>query len=145
MKTGKWAMIILSTILLVSMPAVADARGAFGGGLILGLGAGLITGLVLAPTPVYVAPPAYYAPPPPVVYPYYPSYVPAPAPPNPPVYDYSNSAAVAPSVPPPAGQSGCREWKLMDRHWEKRWDSNYGIWRSVLVERWGWAGVPCRN
>jgi len=93
MKTGKWAMIILSTILLVSMPAVADARGAFGGGLILGLGAGLITGLVLAPTPVYVAPPAYYAPPPPAVYPYYPSYVPAPVPPNPAVSDYSNSAA----------------------------------------------------
>jgi len=145
MKTGKWAMIILSAILLVSMPAVADARGGFGGGLILGLGAGLITGLVLAPTPVYVAPPAYYAPPPPGVYPYYPSYVPAPAPPNPPGYDYSNNAAVAPPAPPPAGQSGCREWKLVDRHWEKRWDSNYGIWRNVLVERWGWAGVPCRN
>ena len=145
MKTAKVASILLVIVLLVSTPAVADAHWGFAGGWIFGLGTGLITGYALAPRPVYAVPPAYYAPPPPVVYPYYPSYVPAPVRPNPPANGYSNNAAVAPSALPPAGQSGCREWKLINRHWEKRWDSNNGIWQNVMVERWGWVGVQCRN
>jgi hypothetical protein len=144
MKTAKLAFLILLMVLLVSTPVVADAYWGFAGGWIFGLGTGLIAGYALAPRPVYAAPPVYYSPPPPVVYPYYPSYVPAPVPPNPPGHIYSNNAAVAPPPPPPAGLSGCREWKLINRHWEKRWDQNYGVWRNVSVERWGWAGVPCR-
>ena len=145
MKRGKLALIILLIALLGSMPAVADAHWGFAGGWIFGLGIGFLTGYTVAPRPVYAVPPVYYTAPPPVVYPYYPSYAPPPVPAPPPSRDYSNNAAVAPPAPPPAGQSGCREWKLINRHWEKRWDSNSGTWRNVLVERWGWAGVPCRN
>jgi hypothetical protein len=145
MKRGKLGLIILLIALLVSVPAVADAYWGFAGGWIFGLGIGFLTGYAVAPRTVYAAPPVYYAPPPPAVYPYYPSYVPAPVAPPPTSNHYSNNAAVAPPGPPPAGQSGCREWKLINRHWEKRWDTNYGVWRNVFVERWGWVGVPCRN
>jgi hypothetical protein len=143
MNNGKLALIILLIALLVSVPVVADAHGSFAGGWIFGLGIGFLTGYAVAPRPVYAVPPVYYSPPPPVGYPYYPSYVPAPVAPPPARYNYPNNAAVAPPVPPPADQSGCREWKLINRHWEKRWDQNYGVWRTVLVERWGWVGVPC--
>ncbi len=144
MKRGKLSLVILLITLLVSVPVVADAHWGFPGGWIFGLGLGFMTGYAVAPRPVYVAPPVYYAPPPPAVYPYYPSYVPAPAAPSPSSYNYSNTTAIAPSAPPPVGQSGCREWKLINRHWEKRWDPNYGVWNNVMVERWGWVGVPCR-
>jgi len=77
MKIARFIFAGLLIALLVSMPVVADAHWGFGGGLVLGLGAGLITGFAFAPRPVYVAPPVYYAPPPAV---YYPSYVPGPPP-----------------------------------------------------------------
>ena len=142
MKTVKLLSIGLVIVLLVSVPAVADAHWGFGGGLILGFGTGLITGFAFAPRPVYGAPPVYYAPPPPVAYPYY---VPAPVIPDPAASVYSNNANVSSANPPPVGQSGCREWRLINRHWEKRWAPYYGGWQNVLVERWGWAGVPCNH
>jgi hypothetical protein len=127
-------------VALVSLPVVADAHWG-GGGLFLGFGAGLLTGYLLAPSPVYVAPPVYAAPPPPV---YYPSYVPAPAPPPaPPVSEYSNRTSEA--VPPPASESKCREWRLIERRLVDRWDSYSGRWQSIPVEKWGWVEVPCSN
>jgi len=143
MKTTKLAFAGLLITLLVSMPVAADAHWGFGGGLVLGLGTGLITGFAFAPRPVYVAPPVYYAPPPPAGY--YPSYVPPPAAPNPTAYGYSNGPDVSSASPPPVGQAKCREWKMINRHWEQRWDSYYGGWRNVLVERWGWVGAPCNH
>jgi hypothetical protein len=145
MKMAKAVFIGLLIVLLVSVPVAAEAHWAYGGGAILGFGAGLITGLVLAPRPVYVAPPVYYAPPPPVVYRSSPYYAPAPAPPGPAAHGYSNNADVSTVNPPPPGQSRCREWRLIDQHWQNRWDSYSGRWQNVLVERWGWVGVPCSN
>jgi hypothetical protein len=104
MKTLKIISIVLLIVLLISVPVVADAHWGFGGGLLLGLGTGLITGFAFAPRPVYVAPPVYYAPPPPVAYPYR---VPAPVPPDPAASGYSNNASVSSANPPPVGQSGC--------------------------------------
>ena len=145
MKTGKLAFIGLLIALLVSLPVVADAHWGFGGGFVLGLGTGLITGFAFAPRPVYVAPPVYYVPPPSAVYHYYPSYVAPPAPAGPTAYGYSNNPTVSSVNPPPGGQSRCREWKLINRHWEHRWDSYNGRWQNVLVERWGWVGASCNN
>lgn len=141
MKTAKWTAIILLIVFLISMPVAANAHGGFGGGVLLGLGAGLITGFAFAPRPVYVAPPVYYAPPPPVVYPS-PSYTLTPVPPDPTSYEFNN-AGISSSAAPSPGQPGCREWRLVNRHWERRWDGYYGRWQNVLVERWGWVGVPC--
>ncbi len=140
MKTAKLVFSGLLITLLIFVPVAADAHWGFGGGAILGFGLGLFTGFALAPSPVYGAPPGYYAPPPPVGYRYD---VPAPVSPDPTAYGYSNSRNMSSGSPPPAGESGCREWRLINRHWEKRWDPYYGRWQTVLVERWGWAGVPC--
>jgi len=139
-RTAKLISILLLVALLISVPVAADAHG-FGRGLLLGLGAGLITGIAVAPRPVYVAPPVYV--PPPVVYRTYPYPVPAPVPPDPASYGYSNYPSVSNFAPPPVAGSGCREWKLIDRHWEKRWNGYQGRWQNVLVEKWGWVGVPC--
>lgn len=140
MKTTKIVCVGLLIVLLVSVPAVANAHWGFGGGLVLGLGAGLLTGFAFAPRPVYVAPPVYYAPPPPVAYPYS---LPAPAAPGPADYGYSNRGALSYPSPPQVGPSGCREWRIVNRHWEKRWSPYYERWQNVLVERWGWVGVSC--
>jgi hypothetical protein len=140
MKTLKLVFAVVIIVLLAFMPVVADAHGGFGGGAILGFGLGLFTGFAFAPRPVYVAP-VYYAPPPPVRSYYYPS----PPPPDPTAYDYSRNAELTPANPPPVGHSACREWRPIGRRWENRWDSYYGRWRPVLVERWGWVGVPCNR
>jgi len=143
MKTMKTLSVGFLSILLIAVPVAADAHGGFAGGALLGLGLGLFTGFAFAPRPVYAVPPVYYAPPPPAVYRYYPSYVPAPVPPASYGGGYSDRA-YAPSVSsPPAGR--CREWRLIDRHLENRWDSYQGRWQKILVERFGWVGVPCRN
>ena len=143
MEKAKVIAACLLILSLVSLPVVAEARG--GAGALLGFGAGLITGYLFAPRPVYVAPPVYAAPPvyvtPPPVSP--PDYVPAPAPPTPPASGYSDSANTA--GPPPGTQTQCREWRLIDRHLEDRWDSYYGKWQQVPVERWGWVEVPCNH
>ncbi len=149
MKILKLAFIGFLGILLITVPAVAEAHGGFGWGIGLGLGLGLLTGWAFAPGPVYVgpyvAPPLYYSPPP-VVYPYSPTYYySAPAPPASGSYTNTGSPQVSSSTPPPAGQSKCREWRMINRHWENRWDSYSGSWRPVLVEKWGWLGVPCKN
>ena len=142
MKTAKRLFFVFLTALLVAVPAVADAHG-FGGGALLGFGLGLFTGFAFAARPVYVAPPVYYAPQPPVTYQPYPYYVPAPDPPA--AYGYSNRANVPPANVSPVGESRCREWRMMDRHWENQWDAHIGKWRAILVERWGWAGIPCND
>jgi hypothetical protein len=144
MKTVKVVFLIVLTALLIAVPAAADAHG-FGGGAILGFGLGLFTGFAFAPRAVYVGPPVYYAPPPLVGYPYYPYAVPAPVPPDPEASRYSNSGNLPSAHFAPPGQSRCREWRLIDRRWENKWDPYYGRWRAVLVEKWGWAGVPCNN
>ncbi len=140
-KEAKFVIVGLLIVLLVAVPVAADAHGGFAGGAVLGLGLGLFTGLALAPRPVYVGPayPAYYVTPPPVVY----RYSPAPALPEPEAYGYANNTEVTSASPPPAAQSSCREWRLLQRHWEHRWDSYYGRWRPALVEKWGWATIPC--
>jgi len=109
MKMVRFILAGLLIVLLVSLPVVADAHWGFGGGLVLGLGTGLITGLAFAPRPVYVAPPVYYAPPPAV---YYPSYVPPVISPGPVMDSYSGSGGALSANPAPGGQTGCREWKV---------------------------------
>jgi hypothetical protein len=140
MKTMKILSVGLLCILLIAVPVAADAHGGFAGAAFLGFGLGLFTGFAFAPRPVYAVPPVYYAPPPPAVYRYYPSDVPAPIPPA--TYGgYSENAK--PSPPPSVGQ--CREWRLRDRHLEDRWNSYQGRCQKVIVERFGWVEVPCRN
>ncbi|MGD0627613.1 MAG: hypothetical protein ABSB32_23300 [Thermodesulfobacteriota bacterium] len=138
MEKTKLAAVCLVIVSLLSLPVVANAHWG-GGGVFLGFGAGLLTGILLAPSPAYVAPPVYVAPPPA----YYPSYPPAPIPAAPPVSGYSENANAA--VPPPSTHSICREWRPIDRHLEDRWDSYSGRWQQVGVERWGWVEVPCNN
>ncbi len=140
MKTAKGTAVILLIALLIFIPVAAEAHGGFGGGVLLGLGAGLITGFAFAPRPVYVAPPVYYTPPPPVIYPS-PSYNQTPVPSGPSSYEFNNAGISSPTTPSP----GCREWKVVNRHWEKRWDGYYGRWQNVLIEKWGWVGVPCSS
>jgi hypothetical protein len=144
MKKMKILSIGLLCILLIAVPVVADAHGGFAGAAFLGFGLGLFTGFAFAPRPVYAVPPVYYAPPPPAVYRYNPSYVPAPVPPATSYGGYSENVN-SPSVSPPSSAGRCREWRLIDRHLEDRWDSYQGRWQKVLVERFGWVGVPCRN
>ena len=142
MKKAKWVLTGLLVAFLAFFPVIADAHWGFGGGAILGFGLGLFTGFAFAPRPIYAAPPVYYAPPPPVAYPYY-----GPAPGYPPraTYRYSNTSNVLSAAPPPVGQSRCREWKLINRHSENRWDPLTQRWQTVFVERWGWVGTPCRD
>lgn len=135
MKKTKIIAVFMLIICLVFLPVAADARNG-GGRILFGFGAGLLTGYLFAPRPVYVPPPVYAAPPPVSS----PDYPPAPlAPPR--VYEYSTDANAA--GPPPGSQAKCREWRLLDRHLVDRWDSYYGRWRQVPVEKWGWIDVPC--
>jgi hypothetical protein len=138
MKKRIVAMVCLAAVFLVALPAAADAHWR-GGRVFLGFGAGLLTGYLLAPRPVYEAPPVYMVPPPA----YYPSYVPAPSPQYPPVSAYSNKPTE--SVPQPSAHEKCREWRLIERHYKDRWDSYSGRWQAVPVEKWGWVDVPCNN
>lgn len=131
----------LSILLWFSLPVAADAHE----GLFLGLDAGLLTGDLAVPRPVYVTQPqmaqgypgnvpirpAGQTPPPAEV----------PLPPAPPTPGYSGTA----TAPTPGNQAKCREWKMIERHLEDRWDSNSGKWRQVPVEKWDWVEVPCIN
>ncbi len=92
-KVGK--IVVLGVILLLCVPEIADARGAFGGASNMGFGPGLFNGLAFAPGPAYAGPPGSYPPAPPVPYPYDPYYVSAPVPPDPQAYSYSNQANVS--------------------------------------------------
>ena len=141
MQRIKLAVLGLLIISLVSVPVVANAHWHGGGGAFWGFGAGLITGIIFAPRPVYVTPPVYVAPPPN----YYPYNSPTPLPPGPPVSGYSRDANAAPPPPSPGVDSKCREWRLIDRHMVERWDSYYGKWRQVPVEKWSWVEAPCNH
>ena len=134
--------ISILSILLIAVPVAADAHGGYAGAAFLVFGLGLFTGFAFAPRPFYAAPPVYYAAPPPVVYRYYPSYVPAPVPPV--SYGGYSDQTSAPSASLSRAER-CREWRQLDRHWEDRWDFYYGGWRKALVERFGWVGVPCHS
>jgi hypothetical protein len=134
MKKIKGFIAGLVIISLVSLPVIAAAHSHGSGGAFFGFGVGLLSGFLLAPKPVYVVPPVYVAPPPAV-------YAQMPNPPQGP-------AAQTPSGPPapsPGAQAKCREWRLIDRHLEDRWDSYAGKWQSVPVEKWGWVEVPCEK
>ena len=147
MKKAKWVTAGLLLILFFSLPAAANAPGGF----FLGFGTGLLTGYLAAPRPVYVAPPVYVAQP--QLVQVYPENAPAPpaeqtpppavgeAPPVPSPFGYSGSA----TAPAPGNQAKCREWKMIDRHFEDRWDSYYRKSRQVPVEKWDWVEVPCNN
>jgi hypothetical protein len=137
MKRIKLLLVGLLAVSLVSVPVVADAHWHHrGGGLFLGFGAGLLSGYLLAPRPVYVAPPVFVAPPP--------VYAPTPPPAyQPPESGYSYGLTQA--VPPPTAQGKCREWRMIDRHLENRWDSYAGRWQSIPVEKWGWVDVLCNQ
>jgi hypothetical protein len=126
----------LLVVFMVSLPVAAEAHWR-GGRVFFGFGAGLLTGYLLAPRPVYVVPPVY-VPPPPVSYPYY---VPMPAPRSPSVSAYSNNRTDV--GPPPGDRPKCREWGLIERHLKDRWNSYSGTWQAVPVEKWGWIDVPC--
>ncbi len=152
---GTLALLILS---LGTAPAFAGGFHHGGGGLLLGFGAGLATGYLFGPRPVYVAPPVYY--PAPVVvtpsYQYYyaPGYYPPaqsyypPAEPQvalPPQQPQAQGYAQNQNPPVPPPQDGkCHEWKMLERRTENRWDNYSGKWESVPVEKWGWVEVPCR-
>lgn len=144
---GKFSISVGLAVLLIAFTSVPPAEAHWrhyggGGRVFLGFGVGLATGLILAPRPVYVSPPVYVAPPPVVDYPSANYYPPAPPPQEPPASGYEQQSAVIP--PPPEANGNCREWRMIDRHLEDRWDSYYGRWRAVPVERWGWAEVPCK-
>lgn len=158
MKKVKVVIAGLSIILLFSLPVVAYAHWN-GGGAFLGFGTGLITGYLLAPRSAYVAPPVYVAPPPaaeayPDVVQASPDKAPVPPPEQTPPPEM---VPPPPPAPPPSGYSGggpapepgsrarCREWKMIDRHLEDRWDSYSGKWRQVPVEKWDWVEVPCSD
>jgi hypothetical protein len=130
MKKIKFLLVGLLAVSLISVPALAEAHWHHGGGgVILGFGAGLLSGYLFAPRPVYVAPPVY---------------VPAPPPPvQPPEFGYHGSGYEA--GPPPSARGTCREWRRIDRHLEDRWDSYSGRWQSVPVEKWGWVDAPCNR
>lgn len=118
--------VCLLLVSLLCLPAAAEAhRHGSGGDVFLGFGVGLLTGYLFAPRTVVAAPPVYYAP-----------YPPAP-PAAPPVNGYSYHA------PQPGTHAKCREWRLLERHYQDTWDSYYGRWRTVPVEKWGWMEVPC--
>jgi len=136
MKKIKIAVVSVLILCLILLPVVANAHGP--GRFLFGFGAGLLTGYLFVPRPVYVPPPVYAAPPPVAA----PEYVPAPASP-PAVREYATDTQAA-AGPPPGPQEKCREWRLLDRHLEDRWDSYYGRWRQVPVEKWGWVDVPCK-
>jgi hypothetical protein len=146
MDMKKKSLLVIGALVfsLAFLPVSADAHWRGGGGVFLGFGTGLLTGYLFAPRPVYVAPPVYvpppvYASPPPVVY------VPAPPPPAPPVSGYTQPPPpnVASAPPLPGAQNKCREWKMIERRFEDRWDSYNGRWQSVPIEKWGWMDVPC--
>ncbi len=146
MKKMKWvASVLLILPLLLAVPGPADAGGWHGGGagLFWGFGAGLLSGYLLAPRPVYVAPaPVYVAPPPAVEYAppaatYY------PAPPLAPAAAQQETAQLS-AAPPPGNQPMCREWKMIENRTDYQWDSYYGRYRAVPVQRWGWVEIPCK-
>ena len=138
MGNNRRVAVCLIVVFLISLPVAADAHWR-GGRVFLGFGAGLLTGYLLGPRPLYVTHPVYVAPSPVC----YPPYVPAPAPTYPPVSGYSNN--ISKPVPPLCTQSKCREWRLIRRYSKDRWDSDSGRWQSVPVEKWGWVEVPCNN
>ena len=137
----------LLMILSFSLPAAAAAAGARGDSF-TGFGAGLLAGYLPAPRPIYVVPPAYPLPPQVVqIYPdpgptSSPSQGPPPEvmPPPPP-----SASGYASSAPPPGpdDQMKCREWRMVERRSEDRWDSNLGKWQQVPVEKWDWVEIPC--
>jgi hypothetical protein len=137
MKKTKTIAVFILILCLVLLPVAADARGG-GGRFLFGFGAGLLTGYLFVPRPVYVPPPVYAAPPSVSSPEYYPAPVPPPA-----AYEYSTDARAA--GPPPSSEAKCREWRMLDRRLEDRWDSYYGRWRQVPVEKWGWIDVPCNR
>lgn len=144
-KKAQWVTAGLLIVLLFSLPAAANARGEF----FIEFGAGLLTGYLLAPRPIYVAPPAYVLPP--QVVQIYPGTGPTPPPgqapppevipppPAPPTSGYAGSA----TPPEPNNQAKCREWRNVDRRLEDRWDSYSGKWQQVPVEKWDWVEIPC--
>ena len=151
-------LIVLAVALLAlaaqfpASPAQAHWRG---GAPLWGFGAGLLTGYLFAPRPVYTAPPVTVYPqlPRPAYYPAnnpYPVYPPvAEAPPygtyTPPVAQQTPPPAYQKSAvpPPPGSESSCREWKMTERRTERRWDPVSGTWREAPVEKWGWVEIPC--
>jgi hypothetical protein len=60
-------------------------------------------------------------------------------PPTPSIPPESSSTA----APTPGDQPKCREWKVIERHMEYKFDSSTGQYREVPVEKWGWVEVPC--
>jgi hypothetical protein len=135
---------LLIILLLPAAAAAASARGDF----FIGFGAGLLAGYLPAPRPIYVAPPAYTLPPQVVqIYPdsgptSSPGQGPPPGvipPPVPSAPEYAHSAP----PPDPDAQAKCREWRVVERRSEDRWDSNSGKWQQVPVEKWDWVEIPC--
>ncbi len=142
MRKFKWVISILLIFpVVLAVPALADAHWHGGGGLFWGFGAGLLSGYLLAPRPVYVAPaPVYMAPPPVVEY-----SVPAPAPPYaPPAAAPAQPETAQMAAPPPGNQSMCREWRMIENRIDYQWDAYYGRYRAVPVQKWGWVEIPCR-
>jgi hypothetical protein len=138
-KTKFVAMRLLIVLLFFSWPAAASGLGES----IIGSEAGLPTGFPLALRPIYMTPPAYLLPlqvaqispgtkptPPPEG---------IPSPPPPPTPGFAGSA----TPPEPDRQAKCREWRMIDRHLEDRWDPYSAKWQQVPVEKWDWVGIPC--
>jgi hypothetical protein len=146
-KKTQWVTAGLLVVLLLFLPAAAFARGEF----FIEFGAGLLTGYLLPPKPIYVAPPAYVLPPQVVqVYP-------GPGPTSPPAQAPNSEAVPPPPAPPASGyvrsathpepdlQEKCREWRRVDKRLEDRWDPTAGKWQQVPVEKWDWVDIPCAS
>jgi hypothetical protein len=81
-----------------------------------------------------VAPPAAILPSPIVV----------PFPPTPPASGNLGGASTS-TAPVPGSQTKCREWKMIERRTEDRFDPSTGTIREVPFEKWDWVKVPCKN
>jgi hypothetical protein len=111
-----------------------DTGGTYVLRLILGAGG---SGMSVSPPPPVVqvtpsnasAQPAAQTPPPTAV----------PPPPTP----STSSELGSTTAPPPGDQAKCREWKMIERRMEYKFDSSTGQYREVPVEKWDWVEVPC--
>ncbi len=133
----KFPVVLIAS--LIFLPAMAEA-GWRGGDMTPGLGKSVLTdqGPALQLYAAAASDPANTPPvPPPANEPPAPQNAPLP-PPGQPGPDGTVSAP-----PHPGPEAKCREWKMVERRMENRWDSYNNRWHQIPVEKWDWVDVPC--
>ena len=71
-----------------------------------------------------------------------PAFTPPPASPPPPAASGPGYEGSAPG-PVPGPQAKCREWRMIERHMEYKFDQSTGKYREAPLEKWDWVDVPC--